>query len=188
MSEDMAGPLEATADADGPASSRSEDVGEDTHPSPAPRSMRTDCPDCRWDVTRREDGTVAVINDFHPCRTCSIVTLHDSRVDITDERWKWPEHDPHCFRCGADMRHFAVHDVPEDAGTPRGDELDNECHIIFTGGYGSFYDAIGGKLPTLIICHECAHEMCAWLGIDPRHWHTHSVYGGQHGDHHDLNK
>lgn len=142
--------------------------------------MRTDCPDCIW-VTSHGG---MVIHRYEPCDVCRKSTLHDTIVDIKGERWKWPEYPPFCHRCGKDMRAKAVHtdriDWPHDSG----DEPQNEATILFRGGYGSFIDDLG-DVPSVRLCHECGHELCDWIGIDPRHWHTHSVYGGQHEDHHD---
>lgn len=107
-----------------------------------------------------------------------------------DQGWllDLPETPTTCSRptCGKSMRGGDVHpDYPDHMA----DELDNECTIMFEGGYGSFIDCAfldNGQtgMPTLTICHECAHELAEWLGIDVSGWHTHSVYGGQHDDHH----
>ena len=99
-----------------------------------------------------------------------------------------PELPTTCSRpqCGKSMRGEDVHpDYPEQMAN----ELQNECTLMFVGGYGSFIDCVfldGGQtgLPTVRICHECAHELSEWLGIDVSSWHTHSYYGGQHEDHH----
>lgn len=146
-------------------------------------TMRLDCPDCVWDVERDpRTGRVTIVHGLKPCDTCRKTTLHASVVDITGDRWKWPKPSPKlCHRCGADMTYPAVHG---EAGAHHGDETSNECNLMFVGGYGSFIDSMG-EIPTVTICHECAHLLCDWLGVDPRNWHTHSVYGGQHPDHHD---
>lgn len=134
------------------------------------RLMRTDCPDCKWDIDGR------MIKGFKPCARCAVDTLHNSQTNVKGDQWEHPKPTPtYCFRCNKDMRSTAGH-LP--------DETDNECTLMFNGGYGSFIDAMG-EMPTLTICHECGHELCDWLGVDPRNWHTHSTTSGQHPDHHD---
>jgi len=99
-----------------------------------------------------------------------------------------PKTPTNCARCGKSMRGADVHpDYPDHMA----DELQNECTILFEGGYGSFIDCAfldNGQegLPTITICHECGHEFAEWLGIDVSDWHTHSYYGGQHEDHHNY--
>lgn len=146
------------------------------------RLMRTECPDCKWDIDGR------VIRGFKPCAVCAVTTLHDSHTDIKGDKWVHPETPTRCFRCDKDMRKVAYFGT--DGFSQFKDETDNECTMMFNGGYGSFIDAMG-ELPTVTICHECGHELCDWLGIDPRLWHTHSGWApnadfpGQHPDHHD---
>lgn len=109
-----------------------------------------------------------------------VIEFPEAEQDPRDlPRMRWAETSHYCFRCSKDMRYEAVHGVRDR------EELSNECTILFAGGYGSFIDCIDSKFPTLTICHECGHELADWLGLDPRNWHTHSIYGGQHPDHHD---
>lgn len=150
--------------------------------------MRTDCPDCIW-VTSN-GGTV--IHGYKPCDICRKDSLHDTKVRVEGGTWTWPTYSHYCHRCSKDMRARAVHPSRTDWPTRPGkfdpaEELQNEATLIFTGGYGSFIDAFD-SMPSLLLCHECAHELCEWIGIDPRNWHTHSIYGGQHNDHHDNTK
>lgn len=179
--------------------------------------MKTDCPDCRWDIEGR------MIHGWEPCEPCRVATLKDSGLDVSPAfvfhnrirayqmavlewehggkvgprptiefpeaeeddaklpRMKWPETPNYCFRCNKDMRESTVRNREP---APWGDELDNECTITFSGGYGSFIDSFD-KWPTLTICHECGHQLAEWLGVDCRNYHTHSIHGGQHADHHD---
>lgn len=67
---------------------------------------------------------------------------------------------------------------------------DNGLHLTFDGGYGEFIDApfADDREAKYILCHECAHDLCDWLGVDPRNWHTHAAGSGQHADHHDREK
>lgn len=146
--------------------------------------MRTDCPDCIWIIQG------PVIRDYKPCEVCKRDTLNDHHLTIDkDGEWHWPETRYYCHRCGKDMRAQAVHPdhkwstSDHDTFDPS-QELQNECNLIFVGGYGSFTDDLG-EMATLTICHECGHELCDWIGVDPRNWHTHSMLGGQHEDHHD---
>lgn len=64
-------------------------------------------------------------------------------------------------------------------------QTDNELRLEFHGGYGSFTDCIEDcPAFSIMICHECAHDLCDFLDIDPSYWHTHSPHSGQHPDHH----
>lgn len=97
----------------------------------------------------------------------------------------------YCFRCNKDMRHSAYYG---DFSSPLYGEQQNELTMLFVGGYGSFIDTAFDGCPTLTICHECAHELCEFLRIDPHNWHTHSQvvpaesHPGQHPDHHDRSQ
>jgi hypothetical protein len=149
--------------------------------------MRTNCPDCVW-VTSKIGGAT-VIKGYNPCDVCRKDTLHATPIKVDGGTWTWPTYSDYCHRCSKDMRARAVHpsrtDWPTNVGAfDTAEELQNEATLIFTGGYGSFIDAID-SMPSVRLCHECAHEVCEFIGIDPRLWHTHSVYGGQHADHHD---
>lgn len=93
------------------------------------------------------------------------------------------------------------------------EEVDNGLWVAFCGGYASFTDTTielikhHPELPVppkpeitddkvcltcayqerAVLCHECAHELCDWLGI-PREevarWHSHTqVYTDAHPDH-----
>lgn len=102
-------------------------------------------------------------------------------------RWERSEKSsvPLCFRCDKDMRGYFGYNIAHRREWSE-DEMLNECTLIFDGGYGSFIDVCGGSPnPAVTICHECAHELAEWLGVDVRKWHTH-VPGYQHPDHHDY--
>ena len=79
-----------------------------------------------------------------------------------------------CHKCGV-LVPVAYPGVPN---------TDNGLEVYFSGGYGEFYDAWDGD-PMLWLCHECGHDLAAWLGIDVHNWHTHRTDSGQHPDHHD---
>lgn len=62
-----------------------------------------------------------------------------------------------------------------ELGTPH---YDNALEIRFSGGYSMFIDPFGMPEPTAVLCHECAHAVCAahpWLEtlLDPAHSHAH---------------
>lgn len=64
-------------------------------------------------------------------------------------------------------------------------QTDNELVIEFHGGYGSFTDCLDDcPADSMRLCHECAHDLCDFLDIDPSYWHTHRPDSGQHPDHH----
>ncbi len=63
------------------------------------------------------------------------------------------------------------------------DGTDNGLELLFDGGYAEFIDAYDGP-ERAWLCHECAHDLADWLGMDVRRWHTHSLRSGQHPDHH----
>ncbi len=92
-----------------------------------------------------------------------------------------------CYACQAELK-------PEFDGLPADHEQwDNALVIELQGGYGMFIDPVEGAVRdrsagrldaqgTLraVICHECAHRLCAdvpWLErlIQPRLSHSHSV-------------
>lgn len=69
-------------------------------------------------------------------------------------------------------------------------QFDNALEITFEGGYGMFTDEIGDdERQNVIICHECAHELCRivpWVEklIDSRRSHSHTqAYKKAHPDH-----
>ena len=64
-------------------------------------------------------------------------------------------------------------------------QTDNELLLEFHGGYGSFTDCLDNcPAESMRLCHECAHDLCDFLGIDASNWHTHNPELGQHPDHH----
>lgn len=85
-----------------------------------------------------------------------------------------------CKKCGKEIPW-----QPPHAGRYR--NTDNGLHLTFDGGYGEFIDApfVNDQEVKYILCHECAHDLCDWLGVDAHNWHTHGIYSGQHDDHHD---
>jgi len=42
-----------------------------------------------------------------------------------------------------------------------------------------------GNKPLVTLCHECAHKIMEYIGVDVHNWHTHQIDGGQHPDHND---
>lgn len=62
---------------------------------------------------------------------------------------------------------------------------DNGLEVSFSGGYGEFHDDLFYGPYEFGLCHECAHELAEWLGLDVHNWHTHRIGGDQHPDHHD---
>jgi len=92
--------------------------------------------------------------------------------------------------------------LPEQEGFTNEHNLqyDNALILELHGGYGMFIDPVGlesdgddvyppdagfNPATTVILCHECAHDLSLWLGLNPKNWHTHSVNSGQHPNHHD---
>jgi hypothetical protein len=74
---------------------------------------------------------------------------------------------------------------------PPGSQFDNCLPIQFMGGYGMFVDDMDLKQcgPFVVICHDCAHEMCAklpWLDklLNPYSSHAHTTeYTEAHPEH-----
>ncbi len=65
---------------------------------------------------------------------------------------------------------------------------ENGLHMFLDGGYGEFMDAWDGQV-RVDLCHECAHDLADWLGLDVHNWHTHVApeHGGtQHANHDDY--
>ena len=87
-----------------------------------------------------------------------------------------------CKKCGKEIP-LQHQYLPPDAEP----STDNGLLLIFDGGYGEFIDApfVPKAEWQVQLCHECAHDLCDWLGVDPRNWHTHAAGSGQHADHHD---
>lgn len=57
-------------------------------------------------------------------------------------------------------------------------QFDNALWLKLSGGYGMFIDPFTEKDPEVVICHNCAHELCdavPWIKtlIDPVHSHSH---------------
>lgn len=80
-----------------------------------------------------------------------------------------------CHACDAELE--LVFDHPQANPT----QLENALWINFDGGYGMFIESewITKTEYTLVICHNCAHKMCAlvpWIRklLDPEHSHTHA--------------
>ena len=63
--------------------------------------------------------------------------------------------------------------------------LDNGLLVSLSGGYGEFIDSAFTGSYDVVLCHECAHDLADFLGIDVHNWHAHSPDSGQHPDHHD---
>lgn len=85
-----------------------------------------------------------------------------------------------CFRCKKTIPLQWEWEVNSDRY-----QTDNDVTLEFHGGYGQFTDCLDDcPAESIRLCHECAHDLCDWLGADPRRWHTHSEASGQHSDHH----
>lgn len=91
-----------------------------------------------------------------------------------------------CYRCKKIIpRQWPQWQYEELGLTDGTDQLDNNLSLEFHGGYGMFTDCIYNcPADKIILCHECAHDLCEFLGIDPSNWHTHRPESGQHPDHH----
>lgn len=61
-------------------------------------------------------------------------------------------------------------------------QLDNNLVLELFGGYGMFIDPFPRGSINLCICHECAHELFDFLGLDASFWHSHR----QGQDHHSV--
>lgn len=89
-----------------------------------------------------------------------------------------------CQKCGSEL--------PEQRSIPADGSLQyaNNLVVVFEGGYGMFCDPMeraGDPADpefTKVLCHECAHALADWLGIDVSNWHTHDPQSGQHPNHH----
>jgi len=80
-----------------------------------------------------------------------------------------------CFRCDQ----VIPFDFPDFESI---DNLENELVVELHGGYGSFTDCIY-ECPAFkaTLCHQCAHYLCEFLGIDAKDWHTHKTDGEESG-------
>lgn len=83
-----------------------------------------------------------------------------------------------CFKCKKEP--------PKQFESEYDFQRDNLLEVSFTGAYGMFVDPLFSYY-LLHLCHECGHDLCDWLGIDPSNWHTHRPDTGQHADHHHDN-
>lgn len=79
--------------------------------------------------------------------------------------------DPVCDRCALPLEQVEL----AEEGTL---QCDNALIVRLSGGYGMFCDPL--KVSDdfdpewdKIFCHECAHEVCDFLGIDASSWHSH---------------
>lgn len=92
--------------------------------------------------------------------------------------------DVRCDRCTATLPTMPGFDPSESM------QYDNALIVRLNGGYGMFVDDFDRELgynPSYdkVLCHDCAHDLANWLGIDAHNWHTHREGAGQHRDHHD---
>lgn len=83
-----------------------------------------------------------------------------------------------CYACGKALEPVAITDNTTY-------QLDNALWLTFSGGYGMFIESFGDGLVEpessqdhVVICHECAHALCAavpWIGklLDPLNSHSH---------------
>lgn len=58
--------------------------------------------------------------------------------------------------------------------------------VRLDGGYGMFCDPGFEDSDdwARVLCHDCAHELCEFLGLDPRSWHAHVGERAWDVDHH----
>ena len=83
-----------------------------------------------------------------------------------------------CDRC-----HSALNVIP--GLNPNGVQFDNAVVVSLNGGYAMFVDNFAFDTGEYIrenglnseterlLCHDCAHKLCEFLGINPSTWHTH---------------
>lgn len=87
----------------------------------------------------------------------------------------------HCYACKKEL----VLEFPDQ--DPESEQYENAVRITFSGGYGMFVESLQTTDdddiffgdPSVIICHECAHELCEkvpWIEclLDPFNSHSHS--------------
>lgn len=81
-----------------------------------------------------------------------------------------------CYRCDNAIP-YLFHGDNETATN-----LDNGLVVLLSGGYGEFRDNLGflgeddsdiGGAFRAFYCHDCAHELCDWMGVNTDHWHSH---------------
>lgn len=80
-----------------------------------------------------------------------------------------------CSRCDSPL--------PE----PEEDGLGNAFALAVTldGGYTMFCDPeVEDEERHYLLCHDCGHELCDFLGVDPRDWHQHRTGRAWESDHH----
>lgn len=61
-------------------------------------------------------------------------------------------------------------------------QRENMLEVSFTGGYGMFVDPLFCYY-LVHLCHDCAHALCDWLGVDAQNFHMHLVDGVQEEKH-----
>lgn len=98
--------------------------------------------------------------------------------------------DVRCDRAGCGKALPVQEGLTDDTGL----QYDNALVLQLEGGYGMFTDPepwlprdTYDPATTLVLCHECAHELMEDFFGRPevRNWHTHAPDSGQHDDHHD---
>jgi hypothetical protein len=93
-----------------------------------------------------------------------------------------------CINCGTELKPVWKDDDPDTT------QLENALPITFGGGYGMFHDDNDQGIPTVFVCHDCAHEMCRqypWMErlLDPARSHAHtSEFWAAHPDHEGWDK
>jgi hypothetical protein len=87
-----------------------------------------------------------------------------------------------CFSCGVEMAPvFPRHVAPHVVDDPSFAQYNNALPILFDGGYGMFQDDVdNGSRYEVVICHECAHELCRlvpWVDklLRPHGSHSHAA-------------
>jgi hypothetical protein len=119
-------------------------------------------------VERISDGTVLTSTVCQPSSVGAFDTLIDNWIL---DRLGVAEPEPvHCYGCAKRLVTAMSHDTDY--------QFDNALWVQFDGGYGMFIDPMGDERARVVICHECAHDLCdkvTWVGalLDPAKSHSH---------------
>jgi hypothetical protein len=119
-------------------------------------------------VERISDGTVLTSTVCRPSSVGAFDTLIDNWIA---DRLGVAEPEPvNCYGCAKRL----VTALPDDTDY----QFDNALWVQFDGGYGMFIDPMGDERARVVICHECAHDLCdkvTWVGalLDPAKSHSH---------------
>lgn len=57
--------------------------------------------------------------------------------------------------------------------------------VVLDGGYTMFCDPdVAEEDRRYVLCHDCGHELCDFLGVDARDWHHHQTLRAWESNHH----